>query len=112
MSRRNAPPFHHALHRKHALTSRRLFLAAYDVRHPKRLRRALHIIKGYACGGQKSAFECWLTSTDIMRLIDDMQASLDLDEDRFALVPIDPLSQPIALGIAVAPSDPDFFYFG
>ena len=39
--------------------SRKLYLVAYDVREPSRLRRALHILKDYAYAGQKSVFECW-----------------------------------------------------
>lgn len=43
------------------MPQRQLFLAAYDVREPKRLQKALHVLRDYTCGGQKSVFECYLT---------------------------------------------------
>lgn len=36
------------------------YLAAYDVSDPKRLQQALHVLRDYATGGQKSVFECFL----------------------------------------------------
>ena len=35
------------------MPARQLFLAAYDVRDDGRLRRALHVLRDYTCGGQK-----------------------------------------------------------
>lgn len=93
-------------------THRRLFLAAYDVREPARLRRALRVAKTYACGGQKSAFECWLTEIETEKLLHEMSCVLDHSSDEFALIPLDPRRTPLILGVAVAPADPDFFYFG
>ncbi len=49
------------------MPQRALHLIAYDVAHPKRLRRALHIVRHHASGGQKSAHECWLTGTEKSR---------------------------------------------
>ncbi len=42
--------------------ARTLYLVAYDVRRPSRLRKALRVLKDYASGGQKSAFECYLSA--------------------------------------------------
>ena len=41
---------------------RDLYLVAYDIREPRRLRKMLYLLKEYASGGQKSAFECYLTA--------------------------------------------------
>lgn len=92
--------------------NRSLFLAAYDIREPARLRRALRVIKNYACGGQKSAYECWLAEADIPRVLEGMRDVMDSSEDQFALIPLDSRRKTFALGIAVAPTDPTFFYFG
>lgn len=92
--------------------SRKLYLAAYDVRHPRRLAKALRVVKGYASGGQKSAYECWLTAAERRALKDDMAAVLETDVDTFALIPLAPRRPLITLGVAVAPANPAFFYFG
>lgn len=89
-----------------------LYLAAYDVRTPKRLRRALRMVKPYASGGQKSAYECWLDPHERGQLLAQSENHLLLEEDRFSLIPIDPRRGVITLGRAQKPSNPDFFYFG
>jgi len=40
------------------MKNRQLYLAAYDVSCPRRLRKALYVLRGFASGGQKSVFEC------------------------------------------------------
>lgn len=91
---------------------RKLYVAAYDVRDPERLRLALAVIKGYASGGQKSAYECWLTPSEYRELCTEMAGVLDLSRDTFALVPLEPRKPLVTLGAAVAPVDPDYFYVG
>lgn len=90
---------------------RSLFIAAYDVREPARLKRALKVTKQYACGGQKSAYECWLDNSERQQILSDMAAVLE-PEDSFALIPLDPRRGVIALGVAMPATDPQFFYFG
>jgi len=94
------------------VSSRKLYIAAYDISSQVRLRKALKILKGYACGRQKSVFECYLTQTEYWKLIREMRALLDLEEDRFLLVRHEPALQARVLGKAVAPSDPGWFYVG
>ncbi len=48
------------------MSTRKLYIAAYDISNPRRLRQALKILKGYACGRQKSVFECYLTAGRIL----------------------------------------------
>ncbi len=91
------------------MPARSLWIAAYDVRDPRRLRRALHVLKGYATGGQKSVFECFLTEAERRRLLADIGAVL-APEDSFLLVHLDPRSRVRTLGLGVPPEDPPFFY--
>lgn len=91
---------------------RDLHLACYDVANPKRLVAALKLARQYATGGQKSAHEIFLTPAERDGLVADMRTLLVLDEDRFLLLRLDPRSKLYALGKAIAPSDPDYFYMG
>lgn len=94
------------------MSNRRLYLAAYDVTDPARLRDALHAVKGYASGGQKSVFECFLTPAERRSLLAEVRTVLNLQEDRFMLLPLAHPQAMRTLGIAVKPSDPDFYYVG
>ncbi|MEI2772347.1 MAG: CRISPR-associated endonuclease Cas2 [Candidatus Competibacter sp.] len=91
---------------------RDLYLAAYDVTDSDRLQAALHVLKGYASGGQKSVFECFLTARERLALLAEIRGVLDVAEDRFLLLPLPDAEGIRALGIAVRPSDPDFYYVG
>ncbi|MBU1664743.1 MAG: CRISPR-associated endonuclease Cas2 [Gammaproteobacteria bacterium] len=89
---------------------RRLYLAAYDVAHPRRLKLSLELVKGYATGGQKSAYECWLSEGEKSALLHDMALVLEEGEDSFLLIGLDPRSPVQTLGQAETPADPDLFY--
>lgn len=91
-------------------TARDLYLAAYDVTDPRRLRAALDLVRGYATGGQYSVHECWLTPAERAQLIVDAAGILDAEQDRMLLLRLDPRGAAIALGVAVAPADPSCFY--
>ncbi len=93
------------------MPARILYLAAYDVTDPDRLHAALRVLKGYACGGQKSVFECFLTERERRELVAEVRAVLDLTRDRFLLLPLGDITVR-TLGIALPPSDPDFYYVG
>lgn len=93
------------------MAERDLWIAAYDVRDPRRLRLALRVLKAYSTGGQRSVFECFLTEAERRRLLAEIQEVL-APEDSFLLVLLDPRSPVRTLGIGVAPSDPPFFYIG
>ena len=94
------------------MPQRQLFLAAYDVREPKRLKRALHILRDYTCGGQKSVFECYLTVSEKQRLIKRVLALLDETEDFFLIVPLRQSTPVKAIGTATTPVDASFLYIG
>jgi CRISPR-associated protein Cas2 len=91
---------------------RKLYLAAYDVSAPARLARALEVVRGYASGGQKSAYECWLTDREWWALNHGIAEIIDPAEDRFALFRLSPRRPLITLGVAEPPADPDLLYFG
>jgi len=93
------------------MPARILYLAAYDVTDPDRLQAALRVLKGYACGGQKSVFECFLTERERRELVAEARAVLDLTHDRFLLLPLGDITVR-TLGIAIPPGDPDFYYVG
>lgn len=94
------------------MPERVLHLAAYDISDETRLRKALHVAKQYATGGQRSVFECFLTQTERAALSSEMTQIMEDSEDRFLLLRLDPRSRILALGIAVPPIDPPFYYIG
>lgn len=94
------------------MPERQLYIAAYDIAHPRRLKAALDIVRGYATGGQKSVHECFLSEGEKSALIHAMSLLLDESEDRFLLLKLDPRSPVLTMGIAEAPVDSPYFYFG
>lgn len=91
---------------------RKLYIVAYDVREPHRLIKALRVVRGFASGGQKSAYECWLDEADRKQLKSRLAGVLNLDCDSVALIPLQLRVPMSALGAAVLPDDPDYFYIG
>lgn len=89
--------------------NRRLYLAAYDIPCPKRLRRALKLARTYASGGQKSIHECWLSASEKASLTAAIVTALEPD-DRFALIALDPRRTPLLFGTALPSVDPDCYY--
>lgn len=94
------------------MKDRDLYLAAYDIADATRLRYALQAVKGYATGGQKSVFECFLSAGEQGALLNEVRELLDEQEDCFMLLRLDPRAKVITLGMAVTPEDPPFFYHG
>jgi CRISPR-associated protein Cas2 len=90
------------------MTQRQLYLAAYDISSNRRLRKALHVLRGYASGGQKSVFECYLTDVEKSCLL----KSIDPNEDRFIVLKLSGGSHIHMLGKAVLPQDGSFYYVG
>jgi CRISPR-associated protein Cas2 len=94
------------------MSERDLYIAAYDISSARRLRAALKLVKEYATGGQKSAYECFLTPAERRDLLRELRAVIEPIEDRVLLIRLDPRSRVHTLGIAEAPQDPPFFYCG
>ncbi len=89
--------------------SRTLYFVAYDVRHPTRLRKALRVLKDYASGGQKSAFECYLSAGEKNELLERICDVLDLTIDAFVL-PAESIINDIPTGISPVFADRDFSF--
>lgn len=94
------------------MSDRDLYIAAYDITSARRLRAALKLVKGHATGGQKSAYECFLTGAERRDLLRKLRAVIEPGEDRVLLIRLDPRSRVHTLGIGEAPADPAFFYCG
>lgn len=94
------------------MKGRALYLASYDVCEDGRLRAALECVRAYATGGQKSVHEVWLTAAEKGDLLLEMSLVLNLHEDSFLLIRLDPRQQVHTLGVAIPPSNPDWFYVG
>ena len=94
------------------MSERTLYLAAYDVCDSSRLRAALHCVRAFATGGQKSVHEVWLTEAEKGELLGDMGYILDEAQDSFLLIQLDPRQTVHTLGLGVPPADPDWFYLG
>ncbi|MDQ6961344.1 MAG: CRISPR-associated endonuclease Cas2 [Mariprofundaceae bacterium] len=92
------------------MSSRPLYLIAYDIHCPERLGLALHAVRHYATGGQKSVFECYLSHKEKKHLISELQSIVCHTEDSCFILQLDPRMQVSTLGIALCPTDPDWFY--
>ena len=94
------------------MSQRTLYLAAYDVSDEGRLKAALHCVRAFATGGQKSVHEVWLTFVEKGELIAMMSQILHPNADSFLLIQLDARQTVHTLGLGIPPSDPDWFYLG
>ncbi len=92
--------------------ARGLHLIAYDVRHPKRLRKLHLVLKDYASGGQKSAFECYLTPAELKELLQRSESIMNTEEDALLAIRLGASSAIALLGKAIKPLDEHFTYLG
>jgi CRISPR-associated protein Cas2 len=91
---------------------RTFYLVAYDITNDRRLNRVRQFLKGYSTGGQKSVYECFLTDGELRYVKKKIERLIDEDEDRVHIFTMDGRSKTHALGIAVQPKDPEYFYIG
>lgn len=94
------------------MSQRNLYLAAYDISHMRRARAILHVVRGYATGGQKSVHEAFLTASEKGDLIQQVALLMDEETDRFFLLRLDPRTPTRLLGAGRAPADPGYFFVG
>jgi len=92
------------------MPSRPLYLIAYDIHCPERLHHALHAIRHYATGGQKSVFECYLNASEKEKVVTQLKHILCPEQDRCFILQLDPRMPISTLGIALKPTDQDWFY--
>ncbi|WP_298236500.1 CRISPR-associated endonuclease Cas2 [uncultured Azohydromonas sp.] len=72
------------------MTQRHLYLAAYDSSDARRRATMLRLLRGFTCGGQKSAYEVELSPTERRELLCIVAGSIDSQKDRFLLARLDP----------------------
>ena len=94
------------------MATTRLYIATYDIVDPRRLYRLRQLVRQQATGGQKSVFECFLTSTVRHELLAQALSIIDEGEDRFALLQVEERTKSVLLGTAIPAVDPDFQYIG
>ena len=94
------------------MATTRLYIATYDIADPRRLYRLRQLVRQRATGGQKSVFECFLTSTARHELLAQALSIIDEGEDRFALLQVEERTKSVLLGTAIPAVDPDFQYIG
>lgn len=91
---------------------RQLYLVAYDIRNSERLRQTHKVLKEFACGGQKSAFECYLTQPEREELVSRVERCMDINEDALLVIRLVARNSVATLGIAVKPADELYTYLG
>ena len=91
------------------MTDRSLYLAAYDIREPARLRAVMERVRAHATGGQKSVYECFLSPPEKGDLIADIALIMDETRDRFFLLRLDPRMRTRTFGVALPPLDPPVY---
>ncbi len=89
-----------------------IYLTAYDIRYPRPLRLALHVLLDYALGRQKCVFECLLDGNEPTELIQRIEEVIDSVEVRFALVRLEHRGANHVLGKSVPLELGDIFYIG
>lgn len=94
------------------MSERQLYIIAYDISDPRRLRHSLNILKDYAWGGQKSVFECFLTPAEKNSLCQRIKSSINEQEDFLLAFKVVEPCQVRTLGIGIAPRDEPLFYVG
>lgn len=79
---------------------RSLYLVAYDVCEPRRLRQVCRYLTGYKVGGQKSVFEVWVTPAELRQIRADLAQLMDAAADRLHVLALDPRMKPRCAGLA------------
>ena len=88
--------------------TRHLYLVAYDVSDPGRLRRTLKLVKAYRAAGQRSVAECLMSPAEYQRLSRDLSGTIDHHADRLHMFRLDPRMKPKLFGIASHHGDRPF----
>jgi CRISPR-associated protein Cas2 len=88
--------------------ARHLYLVAYDVSDPGRLRRTLKLVKAYRAAGQKSVAECLLSPGEYEGLSRDLSRTIDHGADRLHMFRLDPRMKPKLFGVASHHGDRPF----
>lgn len=79
---------------------RQLYIIAYDISDPPRLRQALATVRPWRATGQKSVAECYLGATERDRLGTSLARIIDPATDRVHMLRLDLRMQPEMFGVA------------
>ncbi|HHQ4593940.1 TPA: CRISPR-associated endonuclease Cas2 [Aeromonas veronii] len=90
---------------------RQLFVCCYDISDDKARKSVHRVVRSFACGGQKSAYECFLSPSEAALLLAMTQGSL-ADGDNLVLQPISTARDIVTLGCASKPVNLGFCYLG
>ena len=69
---------------------RRLYIVAYDISDPKRLRRVFKTLKGYGEHLQLSVFRCDLSASQRLQLAAKLRHTIEHSEDQVMFVDLGP----------------------
>jgi CRISPR-associated protein Cas2 len=69
---------------------RRLYLVAYDICEPRRLRRVFKTMQGFGEHLQLSLFQCDLTPVDRVEMQAALEAIIDHEEDKVLIIDLGP----------------------
>jgi len=72
------------------MSNRHVFLVAYDIRDPKRLRRIHKALRGYGDPLQFSVFQCALSAAERQLLVQDVSEIIHHAEDRVLIAELGP----------------------
>jgi CRISPR-associated protein Cas2 len=64
------------------------YLVAYDISHPKRLRKVAHTCENFGFRRQYSVFLCRLSAADLVRLKSRLYDIINLEEDQVLFIPL------------------------
>lgn len=64
------------------------YVVAYDICHPKRLRKVAHTCEDFGFRRQYSVFLCRLTAADLIRLKSRLYDIINLAEDQVLFIPL------------------------
>lgn len=92
--------------------ARTLYIIAYDISDDRRLAKVHYFLKSFATGGQKSVYECYLTDSELQKVINKLEILIHPFEDRIHIFTLDGRSKTHTLGIAIQPRDPKFYFIG
>jgi len=77
-----------------------LYLIAYDICDPRRLRQVCRYLTGYKVSGQKSVFEIWVTPAELRTIRTELDKLMDTQTDRLHILSLDPRMKPRCYGNA------------
>ena len=66
------------------------YIVTYDISDPKRLRRVFRTMKGYGDPLQYSVFQCDLSASERILMVEALSAIINLREDQVMLINIGP----------------------